>query len=165
MERAPATHAKALEGSRRVHTTRIAFAAFVAAICCVVSAAAAALSTGPSLQQREFLQATMAARGLPVPPGLLRSPGFDWAGTLTPAAIAALLIVVVSTYRQRRCFLGLFVAPDHGAVIGRAGRPESEHAACVFLVARDVAGGLALICHSHVVNGASRWCGTRIVMR
>jgi len=96
---APATRAKALEGSRRVRATRITFAAGAAAICCAFSAAAAALSTGPSLQQREFLQATLASRGLPVPPALLRSPGFNWAGTLTPAAIAVLLIVLVICLR------------------------------------------------------------------
>jgi hypothetical protein len=39
------------------------------------------------------MQQLMARQGISVP--LPPSPGFDWAGTLTPAAIAGLLVVLV----------------------------------------------------------------------
>jgi hypothetical protein len=95
VERAPATRAAGPQRAHRVLVTRTAFAAGVAALCFAVVAAANALSTGPTLQQREFFERMAARQGLPVPPGLPPSPGFDWAGTITPGAIAVLLVVLV----------------------------------------------------------------------
>ncbi|HTW04315.1 MAG TPA: DUF1707 domain-containing protein [Streptosporangiaceae bacterium] len=98
-EPAPAERATALDRSRRLFATRTAFAAGVAAICCSALALANGLNTGPSLQQRELARDLLARQGLsvPIPP----APGFDWAGTLTPAAIAVLLVALIICLRVR----------------------------------------------------------------
>ena len=56
-------------------------------------AATNALSNGPDLQERELAREILARQGLsiPVPP----APGFDWVGTITPGAIAVLLVVLI----------------------------------------------------------------------
>jgi hypothetical protein len=48
---------------------------------------------GPDLAQRELARQILARAGLSIP--LPPAPGFDWAGTITPAAIAALLIMAI----------------------------------------------------------------------
>lgn len=88
--------------ARRV-TTWIAMAASAgAAIPLAAVALSTALSTTPALTlaQREFkrqvAQQVLAHQGItaavPLPPA---GGGFDWAGTITPAAIAAVLIVAI----------------------------------------------------------------------
>jgi Domain of unknown function (DUF1707) len=72
---------------------RVAIAAAVAATCFGAVAVANALRPEPTLQQRELMQQLMARQGISVP--LPPSPGFDWGGTLTPGAIAVLLVVLV----------------------------------------------------------------------
>jgi len=101
VERPPAARATAQERAHRILATRVSFAAAIAAICFAAVAAANAVSTGPSLQQRELLREMAARQGLPVPPGFPPSPGFDWAGTITPGAIAVLLVVLIICLRVR----------------------------------------------------------------
>jgi hypothetical protein len=89
----PKERTTALDRAHRILVMRTAFAASIAAVCCTAVAVANGLSDGPSLQQRELAQQVMARQGLslPVPP----APGFDWVGTMTPAAVAVLLIMLV----------------------------------------------------------------------
>jgi hypothetical protein len=83
-----------------IGTSRIVIGASVGATCFAAVALANALSHGPSLQQRELTREIFARHGLSVP--LPPSPGFDWAGTITPAAIAVLLVVLVIFLRVNR---------------------------------------------------------------
>jgi hypothetical protein len=95
VERALAPRAAAAEQARRVLATRIAMLATAAsAFAFGASAVAAALSTGPTLQQRELIRQMAARQGFPVPPGFPPSPGFDWVGTIAPGVIAVLLVAV-----------------------------------------------------------------------
>jgi hypothetical protein len=83
-----------------IGASRIVIGASVAAACFGAVAIANALSHGPSLQQRELTREILARHGLSIP--LPPSPGFDWAGTITPAAIAVLLVVLVIFLRVTR---------------------------------------------------------------
>jgi hypothetical protein len=95
VERAPARRT-APEPAHRVLATRVAFTAGIAAVCFgAVAAASAALSHGPTLQQREVLREMMGRQGLAVPRGFPPSPAFNWAGTVTPGVIAVLLVALV----------------------------------------------------------------------
>ena len=77
VQRAPATRT-APEPVHRVLATRVAFTAGVAAVCFgAVAAANAALSHGPTLQQRELLREMMGRQGLSAPPGVSAQPGFQ----------------------------------------------------------------------------------------
>jgi hypothetical protein len=97
-----AAHTTALERARRVRATRTAIAASAAAaFVFAFAAAAAALSHGPTLQQRELAREMAARLGLPVPPGLPPSPGFDWAGVIAPGSIAVLLVALIIYLRGR----------------------------------------------------------------
>jgi hypothetical protein len=100
-DRAPAD-TTAPQRADRVLASRVTIGASVAATCFAAVAVSNALRPGPSLQQRELAQEILARQGLslPLPP----SPGFDWVGTITPGAIAALLvalIIFVSVTRAR----------------------------------------------------------------
>lgn len=98
----PATDVTTLERAHRVLGTRIAIgASTAAAIVFAFAAAAAALSHGPSLQQRELVREAMARQGLPVPSGFPPSPGFDWPGVIAPGAVAVLLVVLIICLRVR----------------------------------------------------------------
>jgi hypothetical protein len=83
-----------------IGASRIAIGASVAAACFAAVAISNALSHGPSLQQRELTREIFARHGLAVP--LPPSAGFDWAGTITPAAIAVLLVMLVIFLRANR---------------------------------------------------------------
>jgi Domain of unknown function (DUF1707) len=97
-----AARTTALERTHRVRATRIAIGASAAAAgVFALASVAAALTRGPSLQQQELLREAMARQGFPVPPGPPVSPGFDWGGTMTPAAIAVLLVVLIIYLRVR----------------------------------------------------------------
>jgi hypothetical protein len=97
----PAPRTPAPGRANRLASTRVGFAAAFAAVCFAAVAAGNALSTGPTVQQRELLRDLAARQGLPVPPGIPPSPGFNWAGTITPAAIAVLLVVLIIYLRVR----------------------------------------------------------------
>jgi Domain of unknown function (DUF1707) len=100
-EPVPAAGVTAAERTHRVLGTRVVIgASAVSATIFAVFAAAAALSRGPSLQQQELMREAMARQGLPVPP-VFPAPGFDWAGTLAPGAIAVLLVVLIICLRVR----------------------------------------------------------------
>jgi hypothetical protein len=90
---APAVRATALERPQRIRAPRLVIGASVAATCFAAAAVSSAISSGPTLGQREFLQAMAARQGitLPLPP----AQGFNWAGTITPGVIAILLVVLV----------------------------------------------------------------------
>jgi hypothetical protein len=99
----PAARPATMEQAQRIVYTRIAIgaSAVTAAILALTAAGNAALSHGPSAQQLKFVQGIAARQGLPPPPAPLTSPGFNWAGTLTPAAIAVLLVVLIVYLRVR----------------------------------------------------------------
>jgi hypothetical protein len=102
VERAPAMRPTALEQAHRVLATRVAIgASAAAAFVFAFASAAAALSHGPTLQQQELMREVMARQGLQVPPGFPASPGFDWAGTIAPGAIAVLLVMLIIYLRVR----------------------------------------------------------------
>jgi len=105
VERAPAARTTGSEPAHRVHATRVAFAAALAAACFTVVAAASTLNTGPSLQQREFFERMAARQGLPVPRAF--PPSLDWASVVIPGAIAVLLVGLI-TYLCVR-----LARPDH----------------------------------------------------
>jgi hypothetical protein len=92
----PAAPITTQERSDRVLATRIAIGASAlgAAVFALAAAGAAVVSQGPSLQQQEFIRAQLASQGMPVPPLVPLSPGFDWAGVLAPGAIAVLLVLL-----------------------------------------------------------------------
>ena len=107
VERAPAARAAGPQPAHRALAPRITIGAAAAATAFAAIAAFNASNHGPTLQQREFAQA--AARraqeiiGAPrasVP--LPAAPGFDWAGTITPAAIAVLLVLMIIFLRVSR---------------------------------------------------------------
>ncbi len=75
-------------GARRVMVASALGATIFAAV-----AATNALSSGPTLAQRKFMQEVAARQGLSIP--LPPSPGFDWVGTVTPAAVAVLFVVLI----------------------------------------------------------------------
>jgi Domain of unknown function (DUF1707) len=79
---------------------RFAIGASVAAGFFAIVSVANALNPGPTLQQRELFQEFMARQGVsvPIPP----AQGFDWAGTITPAVIALMLVVLVILLRVTR---------------------------------------------------------------
>jgi hypothetical protein len=99
VERGPAPRAGSLDRAGRLFATRVSFAAGIAALCFAGAAASNVLNHGPSLHQRELAQQVMASHGLtlPLPP----APGFDWIGTMTPGAIAVLLVMLVVWMRVR----------------------------------------------------------------
>jgi hypothetical protein len=103
VDRAPADTTARQRADRAliaIGASRVAIGASVAAACFAAVAIANALSHGPTVQQRELTREILARHGLPVP--LPPSPGFDWAGTITPAAIAVLLVVLVIFLRVNR---------------------------------------------------------------
>jgi hypothetical protein len=103
VDRAPADTTHRQRADRvliAIGSSRLAVGASVAATCFAAVAVTNALSHGPSLQQRELAREMMARHGLSVP--LPPSPGFDWAGTITPAAIAVLLVLLVIFLRVAR---------------------------------------------------------------
>jgi len=67
-----------------------------------------AVNHGPGPEQRAFIREMAARHGISLPPGYPLNPGFDWAGTITPAAIAVLLVLLIVFLRLR---------------LARAGRP------------------------------------------
>jgi hypothetical protein len=91
---APATRITAVDPGRRAMAARISAVAAVGAFSFATAAAVAALGTGPTLSQEESIA---VSRGVPPGPSVFPAswPGFNWAGTLAPAAIAVLLVMLV----------------------------------------------------------------------
>jgi hypothetical protein len=99
----------------RVIATRIVIgASAVTAVSLAAVSAANALSTNSSSngldnsQKRELAREVLAHEGITLPRGFKfpPPPGFDWVGTITPAAIAVVLvglIVVLCLARPGRC--------------------------------------------------------------
>jgi hypothetical protein len=91
---------------RQCHRQLAARIVIGASAAAAASLAAVAVTTGlshpgPVRQNRQLAQAILAHMGLkvslpPAPP----PPGFDWGGTITPAAIAVLLVVVIVAVRR-----------------------------------------------------------------
>jgi hypothetical protein len=73
--------------------SRFDIGASLAAICFAGVSVLNATSRGPDLQQREWAQKVMASHGMQIP--LPPAQGFNWVGTITPAAIAILLVLLV----------------------------------------------------------------------
>jgi Domain of unknown function (DUF1707) len=96
----PVVPATADSVSPRRHSGFIVAASIAAAFFAISALGNAALSAGPTAQQREYAQEFMARQGLSVqiPP----NPGFNWAGTLIPAAIAVALVVLIIFLRKSR---------------------------------------------------------------
>jgi Domain of unknown function (DUF1707) len=93
LDHPPAPRATAPERAHPVPATAITIGASVAAVCFAAVAATAALSSGPTLEQRELMREMLARQGLRVP--LPPAAGFNWPGTIAPGAIAVLLVVLI----------------------------------------------------------------------
>jgi Domain of unknown function (DUF1707) len=94
VEHAPAKRTTGMTPVHHVVANRVSAVAAAAAFCFATAAAVGALSIGPTLQQEEVAKAIGARQGMPAsafPP----STQFNWAGTLAPAAIAVLLVLLV----------------------------------------------------------------------
>jgi hypothetical protein len=78
---------------------RIAVGATVAAVLFGLIAVGNALSQGPTLQQRELAQRIFAERGISIP--LPPASGFNLAGTITPAVISLIFVMLVIFLRSR----------------------------------------------------------------
>jgi len=86
--------------ARAVNVDHARIAAAVSATALGALALANGLGSGPDLAKRELARQILARDGISVP--LPPAPGFDWAGTITPAAIAVLLIVLIIVLRVTR---------------------------------------------------------------
>jgi cytochrome c5 len=106
-DRPAATPAQA-RPAHRVIAARVTMgaSAVTAATLCAVCVSSALSYAPKTLQQREFAQhlaqQVLARQGISVPVPLPANPGFDWAGTITPAVIALLLIGLIIVLRARR---------------------------------------------------------------
>jgi hypothetical protein len=98
VDQSSAARGTAREPAHRSGASGITIGASVAAVCFAFVAATAAVSTGPTLAQREFARQMLARQGLRVP--LPPAAGFNWPGTIAPAAIAVLLLVLVIFLRR-----------------------------------------------------------------
>jgi hypothetical protein len=78
---------------------RIAVGATVAAALFGLIAVGNALSQGPTLQQRQLAQRIFAEHGISIP--LPPASGFNWAGTITPAVISLIFVMLVIFLRSR----------------------------------------------------------------
>ena len=98
IDRAPAARATGVNQTHRALAARIATGASVAAATALAALALTnGLSSGPDLAKRELARQILARQGLSIP--LPAAPAFDWAGTITPAAIAVLLIAAIIVLR------------------------------------------------------------------
>lgn len=97
----PVARAVAPAVASHVLASRTAFAAAITAMCCSALAVGAAVNHGPSPEQQEHIREWAVGHGLPMSGGFPPSPGFDWAGTIIPAVIAVLLVVLIICLRNR----------------------------------------------------------------
>ena len=103
LDRPRAAGGTAPDRDRRVFASRISFAAAIAAFCFATAAVGHALTfyLRPSRQQLELLRQIAASHGLPAPPTIPLSPGFDWVGVIAPGAIAVSLVMLIIYLRVR----------------------------------------------------------------
>jgi len=103
--RVPAVGTGALGRACVVGTWVIMAASAAAAIPLAAAALSNALSTGPSLAVREarraLAQQVLAHQGITLSVPLPQAQGFDWAGTITPAVFAVLLIGLIAVLATR----------------------------------------------------------------
>jgi Domain of unknown function (DUF1707) len=96
-----ASRAAAAERDRRIQGTRIAIGLSTAgALFFAAGSVAGALSHGPTLQQRRMFEQMAARHGFPAH-AWFPNPGFNWPGTIAPAVIAVLLVVLIVFLRRR----------------------------------------------------------------
>jgi hypothetical protein len=101
-ERAPAPGGTGTEQARRrLFANRVSFTASIAATCFALAAAVNGLNHGLTPQQRYLVWQTAVRGGVRIQWRVPPSPGFDWAGTIIPAAIAVLLVAVMICLRVR----------------------------------------------------------------
>jgi hypothetical protein len=103
VERDPAKTAVVRRDDFAPARPRVVVGATIAAASFGLIAVANAFSHGPTLQQRELAQQIFRQHNIiiPLPP----ASGFNWPGTITPAVISLLfivLIIVVRTTRAKR---------------------------------------------------------------
>ena len=105
LDRAPVVRTGGLERARVVGTWVVMAAAAAGAIPLAAAAVSNGLSTGPSLAVREarraLAQQVLAHQGITVSVPLPPAQGFDWAGTITPAVFAVLLIGLIAVLATR----------------------------------------------------------------
>jgi hypothetical protein len=104
---APAPAAPALavrttapEPARPFRAPGAALAAAAGAACFGASAVLIALSSGPSLAQREYAREILARQGISIP--LPPAQGIDWAGAIRPGIIAVMFVMLVIYLRVTR---------------------------------------------------------------
>lgn len=108
LDRAVAARATLLKPAHRVLAARITMgaSAVTAAALTAVAITTATSVHDRSLQQREFArqvaQQVLARQGISASVPLPANPGFDWVGTITPAAIALLLVGLIIFLRVTR---------------------------------------------------------------
>ena len=79
---------------------RVVVGATIAAACFALVSVANAFSHGPTLQQRELIQQIYRQHGINIP--LPPAEGFNWPGTITPAIISIVFVVLVIVLRTTR---------------------------------------------------------------
>jgi hypothetical protein len=79
---------------------RVVVGATIAAASFGLIAVANAFSHGPTLQQRELAQQIFRQHGISIP--LPPASGFNWPGTIAPAVISLLFIVLIIVVRATR---------------------------------------------------------------
>jgi hypothetical protein len=105
LDRAPAVRTCCDQKRARVVRAWVMAASAAAAIPLAATAVSNALSTGPSLAVREarraLAQQVLAHQGITISVPLPPAQGFDWAGTITPAVFAVLLIGLIAVLATR----------------------------------------------------------------
>lgn len=79
---------------------RVALGATVGAVCFGLIALGNAFTQGPTLQQRELAQQIFRQHSITIP--LPPAEGFNWAGTITPAVISLIFVMLVIFLRTTR---------------------------------------------------------------
>ena len=79
---------------------RVAVGATIAAVCFGLIAVGNAVVQSPTLQQRELIQQIYRQHGMSIP--LPPASGFNWAGTITPAVISLIFVMLVVFLRATR---------------------------------------------------------------
>jgi len=104
VERDSAEVAVVKSGDSAPARPRVVVGATIAAVCFALVAVANAVNPGPTLQQREAAQQIFRQHGFNVtlPP----ASGFNWAGTIAPAIISLLFVVLVLIIRSTRARRG-----------------------------------------------------------